>query len=65
MAIELGKTEVDAHNTLTGDNEFTVLAGQSLRVETSPDGSDILNEECPAGKSWEVYVFVRITETDA
>ena len=65
MVIELERTEDDAYDTLIGGEEFAVSAGQSLKVETSPGGSEILSEECPRGKSWAAYVFVKIVETDA
>jgi hypothetical protein len=42
----------------TGSDEFEISAGQSLKIETSPEGDEILNAECPAGKVW--YASVRI-----
>ena len=65
MAIELERTVVGAYDQLLGGSEFALAAGQSLKIETSPDGEEILNEECPAGKAWAVYVFVKIVEIDA
>ena len=65
MAIELGRTAVGAYDQLIGGSEFEVAAGQSLKIETSPDGEEVLDEECPVGKAWAVYVFVKIVETDA
>lgn len=65
MAIELSEDSVSARKIMVGDDTFTVSAGKSLKVETSPAGEDLLDEECPAGKSWECTIFVRITETDA
>ena len=41
------------------------MAGKSLRIETTPGGSEILDEECPAGKAWTVSVNVIIKEVDA
>jgi len=43
----------------------SVVAGKSLRIETTPGGSEILDEECPAGKAWTVSVNVTIKEVDA
>lgn len=48
-----------------GREAIAVVAGQSLKVETSPHGEEVLNAECPAGKAWSVQVDVTITETDA
>jgi hypothetical protein len=41
-----------------------VSAGQSLIIETSPGGAEILNAVVPAGKSWSVTVEVNVIETD-
>jgi hypothetical protein len=46
--------------------QVSAVAGQSLRLETSPDGEEFLNLECPAGKKWEtIHVSIVIHETDA
>lgn len=41
-----------------------LAAGQSLRIETTPNGIEVLDTECPAGKVWSVRVIVEVTETD-
>jgi len=41
-----------------------VPAGRSIKIETSPGGEEILDVECPVGKSWSVRVIVEIDETD-
>ena len=46
-------------------HDVAVAAGKSLTIETSPQGVEILNTECPAGKAWTVYVYVQIEEVDA
>jgi len=51
--------------TLTGESNGPLTAGTSLKIETSPQGDDILNVEVPAGKVWQVRVQVFIVETDA
>lgn len=43
---------------------IAVGAGQAFRVETSPDGEEVLNVTCPDGKVWSIRVIVEITETD-
>jgi hypothetical protein len=44
---------------------IAVSAGQSLRIETSPGGEEILDAECPEGKAWTATVIVEIAEMDA
>jgi len=49
----------------TGSETLIVVAGQSLKIETSPMGEEILDEECPIGKVWSITVGVVINEADA
>ena len=50
-------------STVMEDSEtFSVAAGQSLKVETSPGGDDILDVECPAGKAWSVDITITVRE---
>ncbi len=44
---------------------IVIPAGQSLKIETTPDGAEIANEVVPDGKKWTVTVSVSIDETDA
>jgi len=53
-------TQLSGHQT-----GIEVAAGQSLVIETSPGGGEVLDVECPTGKVWSVRVIVEITETDA
>lgn len=50
---------------LVGTDVVQVEERQSLVIETSPGGKEILDEEVPAGKVWEAKVWVEITEHDA
>ena len=43
---------------------ITVAGGQTLKIETSPDGEEILAETCPEGETWSVHIHVQITITD-
>lgn len=43
----------------------TVAGGKTLKIETSPKGDDLLEIECPAGKSWTIYVRLEIRESNA
>ena len=64
--MELRETIIVAATLRSGhDSDIDVVAGQSLKIETSPDGEDILDIECPVGKVWKARVIVEITETDA
>ncbi len=47
------------------EDAIAIPAGRSLRIETSPDGEELLDEMCPPGKLWTARVIVEITETDA
>jgi hypothetical protein len=63
--MKLKNTNRPAMRVLTGRQVLGASAGQVLKIETSPDGEEILDETVPAGKSWEVTVRVDIVETDA
>lgn len=45
-----------------GDDDFELTTGQSLKIETSPNGEEILDVTVPEGKTWNVHVAVVITE---
>ena len=62
--ITLDTTSSPPFNKSVGDTNFTLLAGETLKIETSPDGDDILDIEVPAGKAWDVSIFVKIICTD-
>ena len=53
------------HTKRAGSETFDVTAGQTLKVETSPSGEEVLEATCPEGKAWSVTVVVDITEIDA
>ena len=42
-----------------------LVAGQSFKVESSPDGEEVFNEECPEGKTRRITVFIKIVDSDA
>ena len=43
---------------------ITVTGGQTLKVETSPSGEEILAETCPENETWSVHIHVQISITD-
>ena len=63
--MELTESSVTAKMIMAGEDEVVVAAGQAFNIETSPGGAEVLSEQCPAGKKWQVRVNVHITETDA
>lgn len=66
MAIELTEYQWPAKLVKSGqEDNIVVSTGQNVKIETSPDGEEILDVECPEGKSWSVRIIVEITETDA
>jgi hypothetical protein len=42
-----------------------IPAGKTLKMDTSPNGEEIVNSTVPSGKVWNVIVHFEITETDA
>ena len=44
--------------------DITVTEGQTLKVETTPDGEEALNEVCPAGETWIVTMHIEIAIKD-
>lgn len=64
MAMELHDVSVSKVGYV-GTSDFVVPAGKSLKIETIPEGEEILAFEFPGEKSWRVQVNLEITETDA
>lgn len=48
-----------------GEDTVSVAAGQTLKIETTPDGEEVLSALVPEGKAWSATITVRILETDA
>jgi len=65
MTITLKDESIQALKRYRGGDNFTVSAEQSLKIETSPGGADIMDVTCPVGKSWVVSITINIIETDA
>jgi organic hydroperoxide reductase OsmC/OhrA len=43
----------------------SMVAGQEIKLETSPDGEELLAITCPEGKVWRVSVRVDLAIDDA
>lgn len=56
--------ETPAYKSGSNTDQFDLLAGQSLKIETSPNGEEILNIEVPVGKKWTVIISAFIREED-
>ncbi len=58
----LEKTE---HCRKSGCVTVDIAAGKTLKVETSPQGTEILTAVVPAGKVWTCTILVYIEERSA
>jgi len=47
-----------------GIDVIDIQPGQSLKIETSPSGQELLNVECPQDCSWSVQISIIINEVD-
>lgn len=65
MPITLTTESVPASTHKRGYDDVSMSAGQHLKVETTPDGEELLDAVVPAGKVWTISVVVDIQETDA
>ncbi len=61
--MEFVDTVVVASTQKLGLAQLNIAAGKSLKIKTS--GTEVLDIEVPAGKSWYVELSVLITETGA
>lgn len=41
-----------------------LVAGKILKIETTPGGAELLDIEVPAGKKWDVYIYLDIKESN-
>ena len=62
--MQLNTFSTPAKVQLAGQGSYAVVAGQTLKIETSPQGEDILEASPPAGKKWTVSIKVNVEESD-
>jgi len=62
--VEFIDTTIVASIRKLGVAQLDVIAGKSLKIETSPQGEEVFNIKVPIGKVWHVEISVLITETD-
>lgn len=59
--MQLKSTIIPASEQLSGsDSGIVVIAGQTIKIETSPDGEEILNVVVLAGETWTFNVGIDI-----
>jgi hypothetical protein len=63
MAIVLLDQSISASLNRTGDDRFPMSEHDWLQIRNG--SNDVLRVQVPAGKKWDVHVFVTIVETDA
>lgn len=61
--MELVDTSQPAKTLRTGRETVVIPGGKNLKIETTPDGQEILNVAIPEGKTWTVQFNIEIFET--
>lgn len=61
--MELVDTSQPEKTLRTGRETVVIPGGKNLKIETTPDGEEILNVTVPEGKTWSVQFSLEITET--
>jgi len=62
--MELNTNDISSYKNISGADEFELAAGKTLKIETSPDGDEILEITVPRGKKHNVKIEITIIETD-
>ncbi len=63
--MELEDRNQSARRVKTGRQTLEITAGKTLKIETSPNGIDILNETVPEGKVWAITLNISVIEINA
>ena len=58
--MELNDMSVSARTVFGGAKGFEATAGQTVKIESSPKGVDVLSELVPEGERWQVTVNIQI-----
>lgn len=61
----LNSVNYPARVQLTGQESFTLAAGQRLLLRHQSPAVELLDAEVPAGKAWNVVVTISVEETGA
>lgn len=62
MAITLSETNYPIRKQLSGSDSVQATARDVIKFKVND--TDILNERVPGGKKWQVYITVKIEESD-
>lgn len=62
--MQLNTFTVPASVKKAGQGSYVIAPEQSFKIETSPDGEDILDISPPAGKKWTISCKINIEESD-
>jgi len=62
--MDLDISEMPAYKDMSGTSEFDLETGKTFKIETSPNGEEILNVTVPPGKLHHVKIIIKITELD-
>lgn len=54
---------VGAKREMAGSTKFTLAAGSTLKIKTTGNGTKILDQTVPEGKTWKILLKVHIQET--
>lgn len=57
-------TKTENKRSVIDVHSITITGGQTLKVETTPSGEEILMEICPEGETWTVTMHIEISITD-
>jgi len=55
---------IPAKSNYSGSSSIEIGSGMRLKIETSPEGIDILDATVPQGKTWKVRIDVKVIEED-
>jgi len=58
--MELNDMSVSARTVFGASESFDATAGQTIKIETSPGGVDVLRELVPDGEQWRVTVNIQV-----
>jgi len=55
---------IPAKSNYSGSGNVEATAGQHFKIETTPNGVDVLDVVVPQGKTWKVKMDISIEETE-
>ncbi len=61
----VGVNGVVAQVRYEGHITGALVAGKTLKIETSPAGEELLAAQVPSGKKWDCRILVYVEESDA